>query len=171
VTLLLGGLAETAQADDVSESPTASLPCGASVDDNTLAGVQRVSQMSVVLDVVALPTRAAFPASQGVVSSLAFYKQALFVRTHRSFRLSVAPAWRNRASISYGDSERTSELVVTDCEPRSSPSPFKWLTFIGGFYTTSPGCVPVAVTAGHRTKVVHLGLGAACPGQKPLGVQ
>lgn len=168
LSLLLGVFIDTSRAADIEKVPVASLPCTGSVDDNTLAGVRRVQQVTVVLDSVALPTRKALGTSQGAdPTSLYFTKQPLFVRARRSIRLRVTAAWRDKASMNFGNSERTNELVVTACEPRSRHSPFKWLTFIGGFYVTAPACVPIAVTAGHRTRVVHVGIGAACSGQAP----
>jgi hypothetical protein len=85
------------------------------------------------------------------------------VQRAKPFELIVPKAWRNRLRLSWGQSPLTTRLRVQGC-PASTPGE-KWLAFAGGYYVTSPACVPLIVRAGTQERRVKIGVGARCPGQ------
>jgi hypothetical protein len=42
-----------------------------------------------------------------------------------------------------------------------------WLAYAGGFWIDHPACVPIIVRAGGKQQQVDIGVGTACPGQRP----
>jgi hypothetical protein len=85
------------------------------------------------------------------------------VQRDKPFELIVPAAWRNRLRLSWGQAPLTARLRVRGC-PGSTPGT-KWLAFAGGYFTKAPGCMPLIVKAGDRTRTVKIGIGARCPGQ------
>jgi hypothetical protein len=43
----------------------------------------------------------------------------------------------------------------------------KWIVFPGGYLVTTPRCVHLSVVAGDHREQVRVGIGTACPGQRP----
>jgi uncharacterized RDD family membrane protein YckC len=99
-------------------------------------------------------------------------KTGLDIKAGASFELVVPPEWRGRLSIAWGNgAPRTTRLQVAACRWMASPSQSSparaWLGFAGGYWVRNPACVSLLVRAGHQTRRVHIGIGAACPGQSP----
>lgn len=90
-------------------------------------------------------------------------KAGLVVRAGREVvTVSVPPAWRKRAAISWGNSTGiVSSLRLGGClEPSGA-----WLAFAGGFVLRTPSaCLPLTFKVGARTATVRFGLGTTCPG-------
>ena len=42
-----------------------------------------------------------------------------------------------------------------------------WLAYAGGYWIDHPACVSIIVRAGARQQQVDIGVGTACPGQRP----
>lgn len=90
----------------------------------------------------------------------AFWRKAgLLVRAGtRGVSVTVPRRWRDRAAIEWGDSGTTSGLRIAPC----TRPPNRWNVYTGGFYLREPGCVPLLVRVGNRTKLVHFGVGRRC---------
>jgi hypothetical protein len=125
---------------------------------------------------VALPTRRALGAvvlpNAADPNARYFAKQGLQVRAGASFELVVPPEWRGRLSFGWGlPAQRTTDVKVSGCRwmanANQRPPAGRWLGFAGGFWVRSPACVAVLVKAHHETRRVHIGIGAACPGESP----
>jgi hypothetical protein len=141
------------------------LDCGDAIDGNA-----PVAPFQVVLGVVALPVSPGYPALQTSLSGdgngplRLFAKTGLVVRPGTTFEL-IVPAWStSRLSIGWGlPGTPSHRVVVSNC---SNPGG-GWLAFAGGYWIDHPACVPLIVRAGGRPQQVHIGLGTACPGQRP----
>lgn len=130
--------------------------------------------MRVVLGVVALPAsprmRRALQTSSStlpVPAARLFAKWGLVIRRGAQFRLIVPDRLRDRLSIGWGNAgegHRGTTIVVDGC---TGPRDAKWLAYAGGYYVRDPLCAPLIVAAdGHRQRV-RIGVGKACPGQRP----
>lgn len=77
--------------------------------------------------------------------------------------VSVPPAWRRRAAITWGSGGRAVVVRIPSC-PRSSPDPEEpWDVYSGGFYLRSrSACVPLLFRVGGRSATVRFGLGRRC---------
>jgi hypothetical protein len=148
------------------------LPCSDQIGASSGAEPSRTT----VLGTVALTTRAALgagPAGNGSDPTARYFaKDGLQFRAGSSFDLVVAPEWRGRLSLGWGNpAQRTTHLKVAGCRWMMSPSqsspPGAWLGFAGGYWVPRPACVTVLVRVGHRQRRVRIGLGAACPGEQP----
>jgi hypothetical protein len=127
------------------------------------------SDLSVVLNAVALPTRDALQANRsgevGPADRL-FAKRGLLVASGASFELIVPSDWVGKLSVGWGNpAPRTPHLHVSACKAAGSQK--TWLVFAGGFWVADAACVPLLVKAGSGQELVHIGVGAACPGQAP----
>ena len=125
---------------------------------------------AAVLGRVALPTGRALGAERQPDSTAPattyWAKQGLVVRSGARLKVVVPRAWRGRLAIGWGSPARpTQRLVVPGCEGGTAPG--GWLAYAGGFWVKAPACVPLIVEAGHHRQRVHVGVGAACPGQDP----
>jgi hypothetical protein len=128
------------------------------------------ADLSVVSGQVALPTRRALQANttgEATPSSRLFAKVGLYVAASASFELTVPDGWFGRLTFGWGSpGTRTQDLTVSGCNSTGSAN--SWLVFAGGFWVGEPACVPLLVkTAGAPDVTVHIGVGAACPGQAP----
>ena len=76
--------------------------------------------------------------------------------------VSVPPAWRKRAAISWGNNTGiVSSLRIGGC----TRPPGGWLAFAGGFVLRTPSaCLPLTFKVGSRTATVRFGLGTRCRG-------
>jgi hypothetical protein len=138
------------------------LECGSYIDDNA-----HVAPLQVVLGVVALPVSPGYPALQ---TSLAngplrlFAKTGLVIRPGTTFELIVPAPFTSRLSIGWGTERPGRRVVVSNC---ASPGGGGWLAYAGGYWIDHPACVPIIVRADGRQQQVHIGVGTACPGQRP----
>lgn len=152
----------TSSAAPAAES---ALPC-----DSFIGTIARVAPLPVVLGVVALP---ASPGSLALQTSLSgdgdgplrlFAKTALLVRPGTTFELIVPSRLTSRLSIGWGAPGRPSHRVlVSNCAGPGGG----WLAYAGGFWVDHPACVPIIVRAGGQQRQVNIGVGTACPGQRP----
>lgn len=145
------------------------LPCDEFIDTQPPA-----HDMRVVLGVVALPTspplrRALQTTRSGLHDPAArlFAKWGLVIRAGARLRLIVPDRLRNRFSIGWGNAgagHRGTTIVVDACP---GPRGAKWLVYAGGYYVRDPFCAPLIVAAHRQRRRVRIGVGKACPGQRP----
>jgi len=141
------------------------LDCGSYIDGNG-----PVAPLQVVLGVVALPVSPRYPALQtslsgdGNAALRLFAKTGLIIRPGTEFELIVPARFTSRVSIGWGDPGTPSHLVVVDNCLNSGGG---WLAYAGGYWIDHPACVPIIVRAGSRQQQVRIGVGRACPGQRP----
>jgi hypothetical protein len=124
--------------------------------------------LQVVLGVVALPISPGYPALQTSLSGdghralRLFAKTGLFFRPGATFELIVPAGFTSRLSIGWGTPSH--RVVVRNC---ANPGGGGWLALVGGYWSDYPACVPIIVKAGGKQQQVHIGVGKACPGQRP----
>ena len=88
-------------------------------------------------------------------------KAGLVVRAGRGpVTVSVPPAWRKRAAITWGGNTGTvNSLRITRC----GSDPSRGNAYAGGFYLRSPSaCLPLVFRVGSHTRTVRFGLGRRC---------
>lgn len=149
---------------------TASLACSQSIDLTRpgSAGLQ------VVLGVVALPTAPEYVALQTARTGMhgrlrLFAKTGLIIKPHSRFELVVPAGLRRRMAVAWGnagDVPPSGRLIVNDCG-RADTTGSRWLVYAGGYYVSHPSCVSLVVVANARRRRVRIGVGMACPGQRP----
>lgn len=138
------------------------LDCGSYIDNNA-----RAAPLRVVLGVVALPVSPGYPALQTSLSGdgngplRLFAKTGLVIRPGARFELIVPARFTSRLSIGWGTPGH--RVVVSNCANPGGG----WLAYAGGYWIDHPACVPIIVRAGGRQQQVHIGVGTACPGQRP----
>ena len=150
--------------------PTSSAtPAAESVlDCSAAAVVDEVAPLQVVLGVVALPISPRYPALQTSLSGHGqgalrlFAKTGLFFRPGATFELIIPAGLTSRLSIGWATPSH--RVVVRNC---ASPGGGGWLALVGGYWIDHPACVPIIVRAGGKQQQVHIGVGKACPGQRP----
>ena len=139
-------------------APPVTLACR----DSIATPSQPDAGLTAVLGVVALPTTgtALQTAPSGEPTGRLFAKAGLVVRAGSALDL-VVPAgvglligWGNPAP-------RTSHLVVASCPGAG------WLAFAGGYWVDHPACASLLVRVGGHQQRVSIGVGAACPGERP----
>ena len=154
---------------DIPASGVRDLPCG-----EFIATQPPAHNVRVILGVVALPTsphsRRALQTTRSDLPARAarlFAKSGLVIRAAARLRLIVPDRLRSRFSIGWGNAgegHRGTTIVVDAC---TGPPGAKWLVYAGGFYVRDPFCAPLTVTAHQQRRRVHIGVGRACPGQRP----
>ena len=122
---------------------------------------------SNTLDVVGLDTTSTLQVSSrdGTDPHRLFAKTGLLVHAGREATLTVPAEWARKVSIAWGNhaAEWTTSLYIPACpEPPSGSG--QWLAFPGGFSVDNAGCVPLEIRAGSKTTIVHVSVGAHCPG-------
>ncbi|HSR84053.1 MAG TPA: hypothetical protein VLM11_07720 [Streptosporangiaceae bacterium] len=150
-----------------SATPTAEsvLDCGNYINGNAAAAPLRV-----VLGVVGLPISPGYPALQTALSGggngalRLFAKTGLRVRPGTEFELLVPARFTSRLSIGWGNPGTPSHRVVVNNCPQAGSG---WLAYPGGYWIDHPACVQIIVRAGSKQQLVHIGVGTACPGQRP----
>jgi len=126
---------------------------------------------SVVFDSVALPTGKALqvsPSGESDPTARLFAKAGLYVASGRHFLLAVPDEWLGRLTMAWGNpGTRTTNVGMPSGMPgrEADGSQGPWLVFPGGFWVDQPACVPLIVRSGDTEQTVHIGVGAACPGQ------
>ena len=141
------------------------------LDCRLVSAVDRAAPLQVVLGVVALPISPRYPALGTALSGdgngplRLFAKTGLFFRPGTKFELIVPARYASRLRIGWGAPGTPSQIVrVSNC---ASPGGGGWLAIAGGYWIDHPACVPIIVRAGGKQQQVHIGVGTACPGQRP----
>lgn len=130
--------------------------------------------LRVILGVVALPASPPEPralqtsinAATGRRNHL-FAKEGLWIRSGARFRLIVPNRLRGRLSIGWGNGGEghVGSTVVDDrCKAFGGA---KWSAAPGGYYVREPTCATLIVASGGQRRLVQIGVGKACPGQRP----
>lgn len=170
-TMLAGCTSGTVRSSTAKPSPTTRSTAGSVLDCGGAAIVDGVDQLQVVLGVVALPVSPRYPALGTALSGdgngplRLFAKTGLFFRPGTTFELIVPARFVSRLRIGWGNPGTSSQTVdVSNC---ASPGGGGWLAIAGGYWIDHPACVPIIVRAGGRQQQVHIGVGTACPGQRP----
>jgi hypothetical protein len=141
------------------------LDCGGFIDNNA-----RAAPLPVVLGVVALPASPGYPALGTSLSGdgngplRLFAKTGLVIRPGTTFELIVPAPFTSRLSIGWGSPDMPSHRVLVD---NCADTGGGWLAYAGGYWIDHPACVPIIVRAGGKQQLVHIGVGTACPGQRP----
>ena len=154
---------------DIGASGVRGLPC------SEFIGTQAPERdMRVILGVVALPTsphlrEALQTARSGLREPAArlFAKWGLVIRAGARLRLIVPDRLRNQFSIGWGNAgegHRGTTIMVDHC---TGPPGATWLAYAGGYYVRDPLCAPLIVAAHRQQRRVRIGIGKACPGQRP----
>jgi hypothetical protein len=141
------------------------LDCGSFIGTST-----HPSPLQVVLGVVALPTSPGYPALQTSLSGdgngplRLFAKTGLVIRPGTTFELIVPARFTSQLSMGWGMPGTPGHRVLVDNCANAGGG---WLAYAGGYWIDHPACVPVIVRAGGKQQQVHVGVGTACPGQRP----
>ena len=152
-------------ASSATPAAESALGCGTFIDDSA-----RAAPLQVVLGVVALPASPGYPALQTSLSGAGngplrlFAKTGLLVRPGTTFELIVPAPFTSRLSIGWGTPVTPShQVLVGNCAGTGGG----WLAYAGGYWIDHPACVPLIVRAGGKQQQVRIGIGTACPGQRP----
>jgi hypothetical protein len=169
--LLAGCTSGTVRSSTGKPSPTTRSTAGSVLDCRLASGVDGVAPLPVVLGVVALPISPRYPALGTALSGdgngplRLFAKTGLFFRPGAKFELIVPARFASRLRIGWGAPGTPSQIVeVSNC---ANPGGGGWLAIPGGYWIDHPACVPIIVRAGGQQQQVHVGVGKACPGQRP----
>ena len=74
--------------------------------------------------------------------------------------ISVPPAWRNRAAITWGNTGAVAALRIARCPQHGAQS---WNAYAGGFLLRSrSACVPLVIRVGQRAATARVGVGRRC---------
>jgi hypothetical protein len=166
---------QTVQAQPAAASVAAAHDTGSLVCNEDIALARPGSTgLQVVLGVVALPTAPAYGALQtsrtGMHGRLRlFAKTGLIIRPHTRFELVVPAALRRRMALAWGntgDPPPRSRFIVNNCGGGET-SGSRWLVYAGGYHVSRPVCASLVVIAHGRRRRVRIGVGTACPGQRP----
>jgi hypothetical protein len=141
------------------------------LDCGTYIGSQAPpASFQVVLGVVALPASPRYAALQTSLSGSGngalrlFAKTGLIIKPGTTFELIVPARFTARLGIGWGSPGTPSHrVVVSDCPSAGTG----WLGYAGGYWIDHPACVPIIVRTGGKQQRVNIGLGKACPGQRP----
>jgi hypothetical protein len=158
VVILLGLAPMRALAARTEPVPT--VPC----DEIILhVGSGRAGGYRVVLGVVSVPPARLIQVVRSQSRPWTHWRKAgLVVRAGAPpVTVSVPPAWRSRAAITWGNSTG----IVSAVRIASCPGPAgTWNAYAGGFYLRSrSACVPLRFSVAGRSSIVRFGLGRACP--------
>ena len=142
------------------------LACGDYIDNNAQA-----APLQVVLGVVALPVSPGYTALGTSLSGdgngplRLFAKTGLVIRPGTRFELIVPARFTRRLRIGWGNPGTPSRRVAVDgCAGTGGRG---WLAYAGGYWIDHPACVSIIVSVGGKQQQVHIGIGTACPGQRP----
>ena len=82
---------------------------------------------------------------------------------HQTVVISVPPAWRRRAAITWGQNIGIVEVLRL---PACALRPRAWHVYAGGFYlASSAACIPLMFQVGQRSAILRFGVGRHCPGR------
>ena len=80
--------------------------------------------------------------------------------------LIVPAAWTSHYTIGWGNPAKfTTHLWLSPCPATKTGA--HWLAFAGGYTLDRPACVPLIVKTASAQRVVHIGAGKPCPGERP----
>jgi hypothetical protein len=139
--------------------PVPTVPC-----DEIILHVNsgRAGGYRVVLGVVSVPPARLIQVVPSQSRPWSYWRKAgLVVRAGAPpVTVSVPPAWRSRAAITWGNSTGiVSAVRIASCRGAAGT----WNAYAGGFYLRSPSaCMPLRFSVAGRTRVVRFGLGRAC---------
>jgi hypothetical protein len=71
--------------------------------------------------------------------------------------ITVPRQWRDRAAIGWGNAGVSSTVRVGGCR-----STRPWVVFTGGYFVSSPACVPLIVRIGDRSRRIRVAVGRPC---------
>jgi hypothetical protein len=171
VTVLLVGSALPATADATSVTPTATLDCrdpiGGFIDPP--ADYERFDdQVALVTSATRDQAMQAAPYRQPSAAPFRYFsKTGLLVRTgKRTAEIRVPRSERGRLGVLWGN---TGQHGIASRVFRVGPCPggIGYIAFPGGFYVNEPHCARVIVRVGDHERTARVGLGQACPGQRP----
>ncbi len=154
-------------------SSTSSAEGGTSSDCNPIDDALPPSDRLVVLGSLALPNPALAaalgtardPSPTSTVTTF-FAKDGLGVTAGTQWRIIVPAEYAGHLRIGWGSPAAPGVSVgpATGCDVQTSTG---WLWYPGGYWTDHPACYAVIVGVGTRRQRVNVGIGAACPGQRP----
>ena len=154
---------------DTPASGARDLPC-----DEFIATQPPAHDMRVVLGVVALPrsphSRRALQTARSDLHDPAarlFGKSGLDVRAGARLRLIVPGPLRNQFSIGWGNASEGHRGTTIGVDGCTGPQGAKWLAYAGGYYARDPFCAPLIFAVHQQRRRVRIGVGKACPGQRP----
>jgi hypothetical protein len=157
-----------ARPDGVPASSAAPAAESALECDSSIGSSAGVAPLRVVLGVVAVPASPGSAALQTARSGdgplRLFAKTALLIRPGTTFELIVPGRFTSRLSIGWGSPGTPShQVLVSNCAGTGGG----WLAYAGGYWIDHPACVPIIVRADGKQQQVNIGVGTACPGQRP----
>jgi hypothetical protein len=172
IALMLAGCTSgTVRSSTGKPGPTARSTAASVLDCRLGSVVDGVDQLQVVLGVVALPVSPRYPALGTSLSGdgngplRLFAKTGLFFRPGTKFELIVPARFASRLRIGWGAPGKPSRIAeVSNC---ANPGGGGWLAIPGGYWIDRPACVPIIVRVGGKQQQVYIGVGKACPGQRP----
>lgn len=140
-------------------------------DGHHLSGSPTQSRYTVVLGVVALPVSPTHRALQANRNSRStspklFAKAALLIKGDADVTLRADPVPGNRTAIGWGNFSAPRRHVTAS--PRcTGAAGSTWFWYPGGYFVDQPVCMPLTVRTKGQMKHVHIGVGTACPHQRP----
>ena len=169
--MLAGCTSGTVRSSTGNPGPTTRSTAASVLDCGGADVVAGVDQLQVVLGVVALPISPRYPAlgtarsGDGNGPLRLFAKTGLVIRPGTRFELIVPARFTSRLRIGWGKPGTPSQrVVVDDC---ANTGGRRWLAYAGGYWIDHPACVSIIVSVGGKQQQVHIGIGTACPGQRP----
>ena len=185
-TALVACSAATPQRAQVSSSPTHTTssstarptPTQAIPEAATLRCKNYINQdapspdLQVILGAIALPTTPTASALQTAPTGLPdpalrlYAKTGLVVRGGTTAEIEVSREARNRLAIGWGGAPPAPAWLIRISCPPAAAGQSRWFSYAGGYWLPKPDCLRLIVRVGHRTQVVHIGLGTPCPGQR-----
>jgi len=93
-------------------------------------------------------------------------KSPLFVRTGKRAQVRIPRSERGHVAVAWGntglDDVADRVFLIGPC-----PGGVGWIGFPGGYFVDERHCVRLVVRIGGRDHAARIGVGAACPGQRP----
>jgi hypothetical protein len=119
----------------------------------------------VVLGLVSVPpARIERGATSGIAAWKYFSKWGMAIRSDTAVTVSVPRAWRTRVAVTWGASTTIGASIhFAPCPRALAPARRPWSAYPGGFFMNTPtGCVPLTITADHKSRTLRFGIGKRC---------
>jgi hypothetical protein len=165
------GSAVPAGADTTRVTRSATLDCrdpiGGYIDPP--AGYRRFGdQVALVTSRASDRAMQAAPYDDPLAAPFAYFsKTGLLVRTGKgSAELRILRGEHGRLALGWGNTGR-GRLASRVFRVGPCPGGIGYIAFPGGFYVDRPHCVRLIVRVRGRDHTARIGVGAACPGQRP----